>query len=177
MQHYQVDFFVTCYRYNNQQKISNGRSIPLVSLGSKWRAPGEDRTHDLMVTLWRASRETHDLMVTLTVNSHALYHWATGAIAAGTLEASQICSNIKLYNKFTSRLHQINYSTHTHNLEIFKPIDFINQISVKLPEIHQTLMKVEGYNFVIITSYSFVLYWCNYDIVVKADWWFLLEES
>ena len=63
MQHYQVDFFVTCYRYKNQQKISND-SIPLVSLGSKWRAPGEDRTHDLMVTL--------------TVNSHAVYHWRHG---------------------------------------------------------------------------------------------------
>ncbi len=73
--------------------------------------------------------------------------------------------------------HQIYYIIHTRSLEIFKPIDFINQISVKLPEIHQTVMKVEGYNFVIITSYSFVLYWCNYDIVVKADWWFLLEES
>ena len=139
---------------------------------SRWGS--NSRPHGYFMTRFE---KTHDLMVTLTVNSHALYHWISGAIAAGTLEASQICSNIKLYNKFTSRLHQINYSTHTHNLEIFKPIDFINQISVKLPEIHQTLMKVEGYNFVIITSYSFVLYWCNYDIVVKADWWFLLEES
>ena len=73
--------------------------------------------------------------------------------------------------------HQIYYIIHTRSLEIFKPIDFINQISVKSPEIHQQIIKVEGCIFVTITSYSFILYWCKHDIVVKVDWWFLLKES